>query len=452
VPLLGANGIFPVKVYLQKISEYFGGAWGAFWQAPSLFWLNAPDPWLQGLAYLGAGLSLLVVIGFADSILFFLLWVLYLSFLNVGQLFYGYGWETMLLETGFLAIFFSPLFDPRSFTKKSPPSLVVVWLLRWVLFRVMFGAALIKLRGDPCWRDLTCLDFHFETQPLPNPLSWYFNQLPHFVLKGGVLFNYLAELIAPWMLLGPRRLRHLGGLVMLAFQIVLILSGNLSWLNWLTLALCFSCFDDELLKFLFPKSWRERVNSLVDEAQASLIRRGISYGLAAVVLFLSIEPVLNLISPEQAMNLSYNPLHLVNTYGAFGSVTQTRREIILEGTEEENPNSSTQWREYQFKCKPGDIHRAPCVVSPYHYRLDWQMWFAAMGSYEEAPWVIRLVQKLLEGDKNTLGLMSENPFPDKPPKFIRAQLYEYHLTRFQNHSPDWWRRERIGTFLPALSL
>lgn len=452
VPLLGKGGIFPVKDFLGALSDYFGPGGAPFWEAPSIFWLDASDVWLQAIAYLGVGLSLLVVLGWADAILFFILWVLYLSFVNVGQLFYGYGWEALLLETGFLAIFFAPLWDPSPFSKKAPPGKVMVWLLRWVLFRVMFGAALIKLRGDPCWRDLTCLDYHFETQPLPNPLSWYFNQLPHLILKMGVLFNHLAELVAPWMILGPRRLRHLGALIMIAFQMTLIFSGNLSWLNYLTIALCLSCFDDRFLQFLFPQRIRQRVYDLTVEGRTSRLRRGVQYGLALLVFILSIQPVLNLISPQQAMNLSYNPLHLVNTYGAFGSVTKSRREIILEGTSDEKPDESAQWLEYEFKCKPGDVRRAPCVVSPYHYRLDWQMWFAAMGDVRQSPWVIRLVEKLLEGDEKILGLMGKNPFPEKPPKFIRAQLYEYRMTRFKDHSPDWWRREKIGTFLPPLSL
>jgi lipase maturation factor len=450
VPLLGSQGIFPIPHYLAMAAQAYGPGLSAYWHLPTLFWFNASDRFIQGIIYLGLGLSVLVMFGLADSLILFILWVLYLSLIHGGQLFYGYGWETMVVEAGFLAMFLPPILSVHPFPQKTPPSLVVIWLIRWMLFRVMFGAALIKFRGDPCWRDLTCLDYHFETQPVPNPLSWYFHHLPHWVLRGGVLFNHLAEIVAPWMILGPRRIRHMGALIMIAFQITLILSGNLSWLNYLTIVLCVACFDDAALRIFFPKKFKEILIYLTAHAQVSVSRQAVSYALAFLVAVLSINPVLNLISRNQAMNTSYDPFFLVNTYGAFGSITKTRNEIILEGTSDETIGPDTQWKEYEFKCKPGDVMRRPCIISPFHYRLDWQMWFAAMEDYRENPWLVRLIGKMLEGDGAILKLFGKNPFPDHPPKYIRATLYEYHFTDWHDLSHAWWRREKLGPYLPPL--
>lgn len=368
-----------------------------------------------------------------------ILWILYLSFVNVGQTFYSFGWETLLLETGFLAIFLGS-------SNTSPPS-VVIGLLRWVLFRVMFGAGLIKLRGDSCWRDLTCMFYHYETQPLPNPLSSYFHGLPAFAQKGSVLFTHFVELVTPWGLFGPASIACVAGIFNVAFQILLILSGNLSWLNYLTLTLSFSCFDDAFLSRLIP------IVPPVTEPLSG-IRQGILIGLTLLVFILSIQPVVNLVSSRQIMNTSFEPLHLVNTYGAFGSVTRERMEIILEGTEERVLTPDTLWREYPFKAQPGDPKRAPPVVAPYHYRLDWLMWFAAMSDFRYYPWLLNLTAKLLKGDPQTLSLLGPNPFSEAPPRYIRAELYRYRFTTPQEkkRTGRWWSRERVRSYLPALSL
>jgi len=451
VPLLWQHGIFPVGDFFNDLVASRGPGWSSFWMSPSLFWLGYSDTLLQTMAGVGIGLSIIVFLGFANSFLLFALWALYLSFVNTGQLFYGYGWETMLLETGFLAIFLPALWDPRPFPTQTAAPVAVLWLLRWELFRVMFGAGLIKLRGDPCWRDLSCLFYHFETQPIPNPLSWYFNQMPPWALKGGVVFNHVAELIAPFLLFGPRRIRQVGAFLIGLFQFTLILSGNLSWLNYLTLLLCVSCFDDRALRFLTRKGIEEKAR-ISAETQPSQLRRGILYALVGLVSLLSIQPILNLFSAHQRMNFSFTPLHLVNTYGAFGSVTPLRREIIFEGTSDEKIDEHTLWKPYEFKCKPGDVARRPCIVSPYHLRLDWQLWFAAMEDAEENPWLLSLIEKLLKGDTSFLALMGSDPFPEHPPRFVRAMIYEYHFTKWADGSGDWWRRKELGIFMPPLTL
>lgn len=452
IPLVGQHGILPATQFLAAVRQHFGPGFAAVWNFPTLFWLHLSDAFMRGLAIAGIVLSLTVLCGFANSVILFGLWLLYMSFVHVGQVFYGFGWEMMLLETGFLAIFLTPFWDPRPFPPRTPPPHPVIWLLRWELFRVMFGAALIKLRGDPCWSHLTCLDYHFETQPLPNPLSPFFHQLPEWLLHGGVLFNHFAELVVPWFIFGPRRMRHIAGLILIAFQGLLILSGNLSWLNWLTIVLCLACFDDSFFKRLLPHRMRDRLVQLSSEIPLGRWHRGIVYGLVALVAVLSLQPVLNLVSTRQAMNQSYDPFHLVNTYGAFGSVTKVRREVILLGTSDTKLDQSTVWHEYEFKCKPGNIYRRPCIISPFHYRLDWQIWFAAMSRARYHPWLFPFIEELLKGNKQVLSLLADNPFPQSPPHYIRADLYEYHFAEPHAADKAWWRRRRLGPYLPPLTL
>jgi hypothetical protein len=449
VPLVGLHGLLPAAPFLERVKESLGTP-EAYFKLPTLLWFDASDRFFRFLSWLGVLLSLPLVAGFANAIQLALLWVLYLSLVQGGQLFYGYGWESLLLETGFLSIFFAPPLDPRPFPRSAPP-IAVIWLYRWLAFRIMFGAGLIKLRGDPCWRDLTCLVYHYETQPLPNPMSWLMNQLPAFVQKLSVLFNHYAELVAPFMLAGPRKVRLVGGASIVLFQLLLIVSGNLSWLNWLTIVGAVAAFDDGALGFLFPAFLRARAEQLHAEASTTRLRRGVIYGLVAVISVLSINPAVNLFSRRQLMNSSFDPLYLVNTYGAFGSIEKVRHEIVVEGTSDDAIGESTRWLPYEFNCKPGDVDRRPCVVAPYQYRIDWQMWFAAMSTFRQNPWFIHFVYKLLEAEPGTLGLIANNPFPDHPPKYIRAELYRYEMTRFGDAGRSWWRRTRVGAYLPPIS-
>src|SRR5580693_6943203 len=252
IPLIGSDGLLPLNIFIQRVSNILGSPGAGFARLPSLFWFAHSDANLITAAWIGFSLSCLVMAGFANAIILAVLWVLYMSFVHVGQDWYGYGWEIQLLETGFLAIFLCPLLDGRPFPKRAPPR-VVLWLFRWLIFRIMLGSALIKLRGDPVWRDLTALYYHFETQPIPNPLSRWFHFLPRWILQGGVLFNYLAELIAPFFAFYPPIARRIAGVVIVLFQFTLILSGNLSFLNWLTIVPALACFDDVFLAKLLPR-------------------------------------------------------------------------------------------------------------------------------------------------------------------------------------------------------
>jgi hypothetical protein len=317
-----------------------------------------------------------------------------------------------------------------------------MWLIVWVLFRTMFGAGMIKVRADPCWRDLSCLFYHYETQPLPNPLSWYLHHAPRWFHKAGVLFNHFTELVVPWFYFAPAPLCYWAGAITIVFQITLILSGNLSWLNYITIVLCLPCFDDRFFSRFFSVPHSVPAHLTLPHAIV------VSF-VTTIVLWLSWRPARNLFSGRQLMNASFEPLHLVNTYGAFGAVTRERLEIVIKGIDELG-DGSAQWREYEFKGKPGNVNRAPCIVSPYHWKLDWQMWFAAMSPPDLHPWFLALVERLLEGDKRILRLFAHNPFSDGPPKFIRADWYRYHFTK-----PDergWWKRTFIAEYLPAVTL
>jgi hypothetical protein len=368
------------------------------------------------------------------------MWALYLSIVNVGQTFYGFGWETLLLEAGFLAVFLGP-------AGTAPPTLVL-WLYRWLLFRVELGAGLIKLRGDRCWRDLTCLDYHHETQPLPGPLSWYFHHLPRPLHRVEVLANHAAQLAVPFGLFAPQPVARVAGLVIIATQAWLLVSGNFSWLNLITIVLATSALDDTLLRAMLPVDPPGRLADPAGWQQAAVA------ALAVVVAVLSVRPARNLVGRRQLMNASFDPLRLVNTYGAFGAITRVRREVVLEGTGDPAPGPDSVWREYRFKAKPGDPRRRPPQVAPYHLRLDWLLWFAAMSPPSAHPWMARLVTRLLEGDRATLKLLGPNPFPDHPPRLVRARLYRYRFTTpaERRRTGAWWARDPVGEYLPPLRL
>jgi hypothetical protein len=317
----------------------------------------------------------------------------------------------------------------------------------------MLGAGLIKLRGDSCWRDLTCLDFHYLTQPIPNPLSPWFHFHPPIVHRLEVLYNHFVELVSCWLILAPdrwRRVRITGGLAMLAFQVSLIASGNLSFLNYLTIVPILACFDDAFLRRFLPRRWGAAAAARAAETVApSAAGRYAVWALVAVVAALSIPVVVNLASPDQVMNTSFDSLDLVNTYGAFGTVGRERDEIVFEGTRDSVPSDSAHWVAYEFPAKPGNPMRSPAFIAPYQPRLDWSIWFAAMSTPDEYPWTLHFVWKLLHGDRGIMRLLANDPFRDAPPRWIRASYYRYEFAR--RGEPGWWTRKRLGNWLPPLS-
>jgi hypothetical protein len=448
VPLVGRNGLTPAHDFLSSIQSQLGSRTEAILQLPTLFWFGASDLGMSIFAWVGFALALVVLGGYANAVLLAILWIMYMSIVHVGQIWYGYGWEIQLLETGFLAIFLCPLLDGRPFPKCRPP-LLVLWLFRWLGFRIMVGAGLIKLRGDPCWRDLTCMAYHYETQPIPNPISRYLHFLPLWFHKFETLWNHFIELICPWFSFGPRTARHVAGILLVAFQVFLIISGNLSFLNYLTIIPFLACLDDTLLRRVLPRRTVARAERAARESEPSRINNTIAVALSFLVAWLSIPIVMNLAGSRQLMNYSFSRLDLVNTYGAFGTVGRERDEIIFEGTDDAVITSETKWKEYEFVAKPGDPDRRPPFVAPYQPRIDWQIWFAAMASPQEYPWTLQFVWKLLHNDAGTLSLLANNPFPDKPPHFVRARLFRYRFAPVGENG--WWRRELIDEWLPAFS-
>jgi hypothetical protein len=327
--------------------------------------------------------------------------------------------------------------------------------LRWMLFRVELGAGLIKMRGDSCWRDLTCLYYHHETQPLPNPFSAYFHHLPRFAHRASVAFSHFVQLAVPFGLLGPEPVAAVAGLLIILHQLVLIVSGNYAWLNWLTVVLAFSAFADRWLSVVVPLKPPVL-------APPPVAFQWLLYALAAATTLLSVKPALNLFAKDQHMNASYNPLHLVGSYGAFGSVTRKRHEVILEGTLDDDPTAA-QWREYELWAKPGNPQRRPGQWAPYHLRLDWMMWFlplriaitsTSLLTRGQPLWFRRLVDKLLEADPRTLALFRNNPFPGAAPRYLRASLYRYELLspRERRRVGAHWRRTYVGQYLPPTRL
>jgi hypothetical protein len=436
VPLLGENGLEPVGRWVQQVP---------FRASPSLFYLFPRDAAFRACAWLGVALAAFAVSAipqrlglWASATVWAALWVLYLSFVNVGQTFYGFGWETLLCEVGFFTIFAG--------AGRMAPNIWLIWLWRWTLFRLMFGAGLIKLRGDPCWRDLTCLNYYFETQPMPNALSWYFHWMPHGVHAAGVVINHIVEVIVPFAYFAPQPFASIAGLITIVFQLVLIVSGNLSWLNWLTLVLCVPLIGNRWLAWL-------PVHPPPAMSTGPAYQLAI-YVVAAAVALLSIGPVMNMLSSRQMMNASFDPLHLVNTYGAFGSITRQRYEIVLQGTDDTTMTDRTTWRDYEFMGKPGDPARRPPQVAPYHLRLDWLMWFEAMAPSPQSDWFFRLLAKLLQGDAGALSLLRTNPFPGRPPHYVRAQYYRYRFTTPDERRATGasWIRQPIGTFYGPVSL
>ena len=435
--LIGEHGLLPVPRYLARHS---------FIRTPSIFHLHYSDRFFATFAWSGAALAAGVAAGLADMVplgvtvlLWLLLWVAYLSIVNVGQTWYLFGWESLMLEMGFLAIFLG--------NDRIAPPLLAMWLARLLLFRLEFGAGLIKLRGDSCWRDLTCLYYHHETQPMPGPLSWFFHHLPKPLHRVEAAGNHFAQLVVPFGLFAPQPVAGIAGAIVVVSQLWLVASGNFAWLNWLTILLGCSAIDASSLAALLPIPRRPALTEAPRWFAALVIV------FAALTLMLSYWPVRNMISRGQRMNMSFNPFHLVNTYGAFGSIGRTRREVVIEGTDEPTITAQTVWKEYEFNGKPGVARRLPRQWAPYHLRLDWLMWFAAISPQYAYSWLHPFMLRLLQNDAATLRLLRGNPFPDDPPRYVRAQLYRYRFTTPAELRRDhaWWHRTLEGGYLRPIS-
>ncbi len=455
--LIGHNGILPEGQLMAAVKEQCdlrGIGPDRFRLLPTLCWLNSSDGFLQFQCAAGVILAFLLILGIIPVPALAFLWLLYLSLTTVGRDFFGFQWDNLLLEVGFLSIFFAPLRLLPKFSQEAPPSRIVLWLLRLLLFKLMFSSGCVKLTsGDPTWRNLTALTFHYQTQPLPTWIAWYVNQAPLWFMKFSCAVMFIIELGAPFLIFAPRRIRFIGAAALASLQGLILLTGNYTFFNLLTLALCLLLLDD----FVFQKALRTSIPRHPQIKKALHWPLLVTIPLAVIFTSISLFQVIanfgvrgrGLLYPVAVVDGWLEPYRTINGYGLFAAMTTERHEIIVQGS-----NDGVHWLDYEFKYKPGDVVRRPQFIAPLQPRLDWQMWFAALGNYQDNPWFQNFCLRLLQGAPEVLTLLKKNPFPDKPPVFIRAEVYNYQFTSFAERRATgaWWKREFIGEYLPPVSL
>ena len=445
--LYGSDGILPAESYLSAVHDQMGSA--SLMHLPSIFWISSTDFALTAGCWIGVILSLLLIMGILPLFASASLWILYLSYLNISQVFLNFQWDILLLEAGFLTIFLSPFVITDRIRNSIRPSQWIVFLVKWLLFRLMILSGIVKLlSGDPAWHDLTALTYHYETQPLPHVLSWWMDQAPVWLHIGSCLIMFVIELVAPFFLFAARRLRHVVCFFFVLFQIIIILTGNYCFFNLLVVVLCLFCLEDAW--------WQKRKWFKNKPAESKSQWPGwIIVPLACVILVSSTSQMFwrvgfqnVFVKPGVILARLLNPWHLTSTYGLFSVMTRTRPEIIIEGSMD-----GQTWKPYIFRYKPGDVTRTPGWVVPHQPRLDWQMWFAALGSYERSPWFFHFMRKLFENSPAVTKLLESNPFVDQAPRHIRASLYDYQFTDITERSETgaWWKRKYLGLFCPILS-
>jgi lipase maturation factor 1 len=453
--LIGSRGISPAAEYLARAQQVLGSAPATYWRLPTLFWISASDRSLHAVCWSGIAISVALLAGFLPGWSAIWLWVSYLSLVVVGQEFLSFQWDTLLLESGLLAVLVAPwgLWLGRA---KDEPWGLSIWLVRWLVFRLMFLSGIVKLTShDPTWRDWSALGYHYETQPLATPTSWYVHQMPAWFHGLSVGFMFAVELIAPFFVFGPRPIRIVGFMSLVLLQVLIAATGNYGFFNLLAIVLCLSLLDDCDFDWL-----RRRVRFGKDEAGSiagasgkawSWPRKAIVVALGGVIWVVTAVQTLESAVPESIIPSELitlcdwvRPLRSTNNYGLFAVMTTKRPEIIVEGSDD-----GVNWQPYRFRWKPCELDRAPLFTTPHMPRLDWQMWFAALaGDCRSAPWFIRFVERLLAGERAVVSLLRDNPFPDHPPRYVRARLFLYRFSRWG--SGDWWTREDAGMYCPIL--
>lgn len=454
--LVGPNGILPAQPYLDYWRAHLGAV--RFWYLPTACWLFGGGWFLHLLCGAGVSLSLALIAGVMPAVCLALLWIAYLSLCVAGQVFMNYQWDALLLETTLLAIFIAPWSRWTLRWWADPPRLAR-WLGWWLLIRLMLLSGAVKLlSGDPTWSNLTALRYHFATQPLPTWIGWYAHQLPDRALQAMCAIMFAIELGCPILLLLPRRIRHLGAALEITFQVLIALTGNYTFFNLLTVALCLLFFDDLFWRNTFSHLFRWRRQSPAAPPavgmrwcpRSVLIPVSLAlFSLTGIVTLATVLPGTRVFQDLEAIPDMLLPLRSINRYGLFAVMTRERPEIIIEGSDD-----GRTWLPYEFKAKPGDLRRRPGFVAPHQPRLDWQLWFAALESPGENRWVANLCVRLLEGSPEVLGLFASNPFPDRPPRQIRAVLYEYRFTdpAIRAATGRWWDRTPVDFYLPAFGL
>jgi predicted DCC family thiol-disulfide oxidoreductase YuxK len=451
--LIGSGGISPIAELLPAARAQIGDR--AYSILPTLCWFNSSDAFLHFLCGGGVVLALLLIFRIAPAISLLGLVTFYLSFAAAGDgflnPFLNYQWDALLIETGFFSIFLAPwrLWPKRA--DEPPVSRAAVFLLKLLLFKLMFMSGVVKLTcGEDSWWNLTALDYHYWSQPLPTIFGWWADQSPEWFKKFSVAFCLVVEIIVPFFIWGPRRLRLMACGLLIFLQVIIGLTGNYNFFNLLTIALCLLLIDDSV--------WRRDGATVRYDC---LPRRSLGEGgsiYAAVVVLVATLPfdAWHIYSsfqryPEPPPQLvqRLETFRVVNGYGLFRVMTKDRKEIVVEGSAD-----GLDWKPYEFKWKPGEVNRAPGWCQPHQPRLDWQMWFAALGSVRQNPWFVQTVIALLHGKKEVAALFATNPFPDAPPRFVRASLYRYRFTTVEEHRQTgaWWKREEVGEYLPSVSL
>lgn len=442
IGLAGDHGILPVAEVIGQLRAERG--WAAFWSYPTLFWIRADNDALFGVALAGCLFSVALFLNIMPRISLVLLFVLYLSLFHAGQLFMNFQWDYLLLESGFLAIFLSGGSRP------------VVWLFRWLLFRVRFMSGVAKLISqDPTWANLTALNYFFEVQPLPHWGGWYAHQLPDWMLRFGTGSALFIEILVPFLMFMPRRIRFAGAWATILMQVLILLTSNHNYANFLVLILCLFLFDDRAVGRVAPEALIRWITAEPAAAPAPGRVRGAAMSVLAVVIFsISLVQMAEMFSgrrspaPVDAALDALRPLRIVNKYHVFPTMKTERIELVIEGSRD-----GIEWRTYEFRYKPGDVQHRPQVIVPHHPRLDWMMWFVPSHPVF-LPWFERFLERLLENSPAVLGLLESNPFPAEPPRFLRVGVWRYRFAtpELRAAGGQWWEREFLGPFYPLPGL
>ena len=457
--LIGPNGILPARDYLVQVARVVGGA--RFWYAPTVFWWSASDRFLLGVVVAGMVASLLLTVNIAPRGMLLICLVAFLSFIAAAQDFASYQSDGMLLEAGFISLFFAPGgWRPRWGTS-DPPSRASRYLLLWLMFRIYFESGIAKILGrDPEWRDFTAMDQYYQNGPLPTWIAWYAHQLPHAFHAATAVLVLTLELVLIFAMFLPRRSRIALFFLITPWELGIILTSNYAFLNYLVLVLGFLLLDDQFLTRFCPRSLRP-VSASSPEAQAAKAAHGqvwrtlfprwvqgicltwIFYATSALLVLMLVPSAPLPTGPVRALE----PFRIANEFGLFAVMTRARYEIEFQGS-----NDGQTWTPYPFRNKPQDIHSAPRIYAPYQPRFDWNLWFASLGNWRQYPFVLNVEQRLLYGQPDVLALFSADPFAGHPPEQIRVVLWQYWFTnwREKREQGSWWRREQVGLYAPTL--
>lgn len=448
--LAGSQGIAPAQAVMAQARAWAEAdqiGWSRFVQWPTVYWLGVNDAWLTGVCRLGMLVSLPLALGVGSVAVLPLLWLLYLSLATVTGEFLAFQWDSLLLETGAVAIALAPWTLVERPGRQQPPR-VARWLVWWLLFRLMLASGIVKMTsGDPLWRGLTALTVHYETQPLPTPLAWYAHQLPAWFQQLCTALVLAIELVVPWFILGGVRWKRVAAATFVMLQTGIALTGNYAFFNVLSVSLVVTLIDDAAWHRILPGR---------GTAQRVTPSRRWQWMPAAILAALIVPVSLDITARQAGLELPGSawtlrireallPLRSVNAYGLFAVMTPTRPEITIEGSLD-----GTSWQPYMFRYKLDDPSQRPRWVAPHQPRLDWQMWFAALGEADDSTWFEPLCRRLLEGSPDVIGLLAKTPFPNGPPRYIRATRAQWHMTTWAEHAVDghWWTRGTPRPFVP----